>query len=170
MAVDWNKIKYPALFTMLGALLILSVKNCSDNKKSRERDDRVAANIDTIMTENRDNSDTIKAYVEAIYDKTETIDHKIDRVQETADTILAHVEYIEDSCCGCNKNPVEKPRKKPTKRTNDTSGGRHHVADTVFVPVVYVPVENPTTPVANGTPIEATVRCKWVQDRKTNVR
>ena len=167
MAVDWNKVKFPALFTMLGVLLLLSVKNCSDNKNSREGDEKVAANIDTILQERRNDADTIKAYAEAIYDDTEEINHKVDKVQETSDSILARVSHIDDSCCGCNDKPVVKPRQKPAKRPADTTASRpgRRVTDTVYVPVVVVPVETPATPVANEKPIEATVRCRWVQEK-----
>jgi hypothetical protein len=165
MAVNWNKVKFPALFTMLGVLLLLSVKNCSDNKKSREGDEKVAANIDTILQERRNDADTIKAYAEAIYDNTEEINRKVDKVQETGDSILARVRHIDDSCCGCNDKPVVKPKQKPAKRPADTTVSRHRVTDTLYIPVVVVPVETPVTSVPEEKPIEATVRCRWVQEK-----
>ena len=165
MAVNWNKVKFPALFTMLGVLLLLSVKNCSDNKKSREGDEKVAANIDTILQERRNDADTIKAYAEAIYDDTEEINHKVDKVQETSDSILARVRHIDDSCCGCNDKPVVKPKQKPAKRPADTTVSRHRVTDTLYIPVVVFPVETPVTSVPEEKPIKATVRCRWVQEK-----
>lgn len=117
MAFDVKKFlshaKVPAMFTMLGAILALNIKTCSDGNKSRETNDvvkSVAEKIDSV----RMDADTVKAYSVATYDvavKNNEIvkrtEEKVDALQETADTILAHV----DSCCDCNKKPVVRPRR-----------------------------------------------------------
>ena len=113
----WARAKEPVLYTTLGALLILSVKQCGDGNKSRETNDvvkSVAEKIDSVA----DDTDTVKAYAKATYNVAvennnivKRTESKVDALQETADTILAHV----DSCCDCNKKPVVRPR-RPASR------------------------------------------------------
>ncbi len=118
----WNKAKDPVLYVSLGVLIALGVKNCSDNDKAgdaaRDTDSAVRAAIEKIdsgRVENRQNADTLKDFAEATKEIVKRTDRKVDDLQETADTILAHV----DSCCdcGCDKKPAPKPRpRKPVKR------------------------------------------------------
>lgn len=122
----WARAKEPVLYTTLGALLILSVKQCDDGNKARETNKTVksvAEQIDSI----KDNTDELIADVDATLDvvkknnkivnRTEDkIDSLQELLQETADTILAHV----DSCCDCNKKPVVKPKPKPRPVPRDT--------------------------------------------------
>ncbi len=113
-----SRAKVPAMFTMLGAILLLNVKTCSDGNKSRETNGvvkSVAEKIDSVQMD----VDTVKAYSVATYDvavKNNEIvkrtEEKVDALQETADTILAHV----DSCCDCNQKPVVRPR-RPAPRS-----------------------------------------------------
>lgn len=142
MAFDVKKFlsraKVPAMFTMLGAILALNIKTCSDGNKSRETNGvvkSVAEKIDSV----RMDADTVKAYSVATYDVVfqnneivKRTEKKVDALQETADTILAHV----DSCCDCNKKPVV-PLRRPMPRPVP----RHTPRDTV--PAVK---PNPCTP------------------------
>lgn len=136
----WNKAKDPVLYLSLGVLIALSVKNCSDNDKAgdaaRDTDSAVRAAIEKIdsgRVENRQNADTLKDFAEATKEIVKRTDCKVDDLQETADTILAHV----DSCCncGCDKQSAPKPQhRKPVKRPC--------VPDTVVVhDTVYQPVD-----------------------------
>ena len=114
-----SRAKVPAMFTMLGAILLLNVKTCSDGNKSRKTNDvvkSVAEKIDSV----RMDADTVKAYSVATYDVVvenneivKRTEKKVDALQETADTILAHV----DSCCDCNKKPVVRPRRPAPRST-----------------------------------------------------
>ncbi|MBQ9540305.1 MAG: hypothetical protein IJU89_02670 [Alphaproteobacteria bacterium] len=149
----WTRAKEPVLYTALGALLILSVKNCSDGNKSRETNDvvkSVAEQIDSVQMD----TDTVKAYATATYNvaqENNTVvkrtEGKVDNVQETVDTILAHV----DSCCDCNARPVVRPRRPaPRSVPRDTvpaAKPKPCPRDTVVVVVkpdtVYVPVSKP---------------------------
>ncbi len=105
----WLKAKDPVLFTMLGALLVLSIKTCGDGNKARETNEivkDVATNVDTI----KQNTDTVKATVKAVHKIVTRTEKKVDVLQETADSILAKV----DSCCDCE--PKHKPIVQPVKK------------------------------------------------------
>lgn len=135
----WAKAKDPVLFTVLGALLILAMKNCGDGNRARETNDivkEVAANVDTI----KHDADTVKATVKAVHKIVTRTEKKVDCVQETADSILAKI----DSCCGCicNKKPapVVQLVKQPVKRPQN-------VTDTVTVVIKPVIVKPDTLPV-----------------------
>lgn len=148
-----SRAKVPAMFTMLGAILALNIKTCSDGDKSRETNDvvkSVAEQIDSVQM----NADTVKAYVRATYNVAvennsiaNRIEEKVDNVKETVDTILAHV----DSCCDCNARPVVRPRRPaPRSVPRDTvpaAKPKPCPRDTVVVVVkpdtVYVPVSKP---------------------------
>ncbi len=148
-----SRAKVPAMFTMLGAILALNIKTCSDGNKSRETNDvvkSVAEQIDSVQMD----SDTVKAYAKATYNVAvennsiaNRIEEKVDNVQETVDTILAHV----DSCCDCNARPVVRPRRPaPRSVPRDTvpaAKPKPCPRDTVVVVVkpdtVYVPVSRP---------------------------
>jgi len=148
-----SRAKVPAMFTMLGAILALNIKTCSDGDKSRETNDvvkSVAEQIDSVQM----NADTVKAYVRATYNVAvennsiaNRIEEKVDNVQETVDTILAHV----DSCCDCNARPVVRPRRPaPRSVPRDTvpaAKPKPCPRDTVVVVVkpdtVYVPGSRP---------------------------
>ena len=145
MSVDlknlWTRAKDPILFTTLGVLLFLGVKNCSNGDAARETNEtikEVAANVDTIKEERRLDADTIKATTRAIHTVVKRTEKKVDVLQETADSILAKV----DSCCDCNqqqpapKKPVQKPApKKPVQQPEP----RKPVApkDTVVIKIIH---------------------------------
>ncbi len=148
-----SRAKVPAMFTMLGAILALNIKTCSDGNKSRETNDvvkSVAEQIDSVQMD----ADTVKAYVRATYNVAvennsiaNRIEEKVDNVKETVDTILAHV----DSCCDCNARPVVRPRRPaPRSVPRDTvpaAKPKPCPRDTVVVVVkpdtVYVPGSRP---------------------------
>ncbi|MBR6751974.1 MAG: hypothetical protein IKL95_01740 [Alphaproteobacteria bacterium] len=148
-----SRAKVPAMFTMLGAILALNIKTCSDGDKSRETNDvvkSVAEQIDSVQMD----VDTIKAYATATYSvaqENNTVvkrtEGKVDNVKETVDTILAHV----DSCCDCNARPVVRPRRPaPRSVPRDTvpaAKPKPCPRDTVVVVVkpdtVYVPASKP---------------------------
>lgn len=148
-----SRAKVPAMFTMLGAILALNIKTCSDGNKSRETNDvvkSVAEQIDSVQMD----ADTVKAYVRATYNVAvennsiaNRIEEKVDNVKETVDTILAHV----DSCCDCNARPVVRPRRPaPRSVPRDTvpaAKPKPCPRDTVVVVVkpdtVYVPASKP---------------------------
>ena len=128
MALNWNnvwtKAKEPVLFTVLGALLVLSVKNCGDGNKARETNEivkGVAENVDTIKTETHEikqdtkdikhDTDTLKAFAKATHKVVTRIEDKVDTLQNTADSILTKVE----ECCDCNDKKPE-VRVRPVKR------------------------------------------------------
>ncbi len=135
-----SRAKVPAMFTMLGAILALNIKTCSDGNKSRETNDvvkSVAENVEAVYAD----TDTIKAYATATYNvaqENNTVvkrtEGKVDNVKETFDTILAHV----DSCCDCNARPVVRPR-RPAPR----SVPRDTVVVVVKPDTVYVPAPKP---------------------------
>lgn len=135
-----SRAKVPAMFTMLGAILALNIKTCSDGNKSRETNDvvkSVAEKIDSVQMD----ADTVKAYVRATHNVAvenngiaKRIEEKVDNVKETVDTILAHV----DSCCDCNARPVVRPRRPaPRSVPRDTvpaAKPKPCPRDTVYVP------------------------------------
>ena len=130
-----SRAKVPAMFTMLGAILLLNVKTCSDGNKSRKTNDvvkSVAEKIDSV----RMDADTVKAYSVATYDVVvenneivKRTEKKVDALQETADTILAHV----DSCCDCNKKPVVRPRRPVPRDTVPAGKPKPCTPDTVVI-------------------------------------
>lgn len=107
----WARAEKPVLYTTLGALLLLGIKNCSDGDVARETNEnvkKVVANTDSL----KNDADTIKAFTKATNTIVDRTEHKVDNLQETADSILS----IVDSCCDCNKQPEQKPvpkKKKP---------------------------------------------------------
>ncbi len=138
MAFDFKRFlgraEKPALFVMMAALLGISVKNCSDGDKSRETNEivrDVAETVDSVA----DNMAT-EASVSAIYNVAvennkivNRTEEKVDALQETADTILAHV----DSCCDCNKKPVVRPRRPVPRDTVPAAKPKPCTPDTVVI-------------------------------------
>ena len=134
-----RKCEKPVLYTTLGALLLLAIKNCGDGNKARETNEfvkDVAAGVDTIKQERRMDADTVKHIARETNKVVHRVEKKVDKVQETADSILVKV----DDCCGCNKKPVVKPI-APVKK--DTVPAKP-VVDTI-------PVKKPVVPVKRDT-------------------
>lgn len=125
MANFLQKAEKPVLYTALGILLFLGIKNYINDEKSdgtketiqkiSENIDTIKAGVDTVKVERRLDADTLKQNVKDIdtvvnrtEQKVDTLIIQVQKVQQTADSILDKVE----ECCDCKKKPVVKPKQK----------------------------------------------------------